>query len=348
MNSNLILDEFDEKRLDLNMINCIYLLWMRNEIILRDILPISCDTPIRNLLLFTIHLKDSSKSLYSLGLDHLHRRTRKYYLMQKYTKKWITLYINKKEPVNNTDLELDEIDSKKYYINHIDYKERKHYLFSERDFCKLIKTCLENSYDYDIEPSPMSIKNPYTNKEFSKTELRSFNTKVNDMPILWSMFVDSDYDIVKFKYKYYNYLLELCIPNYVEKLGEEDMIDYIIDIFQHYNTIYCSKCLLSRKYLKDKKVKNAITGWIRYLKLNKYFESRHINDLDMLYGRFICSCTGSINVFNINPINSEDFTSGIDFTKSLFNVGYKGKTDKSDYWMKKKIIERKKRILNKL
>lgn len=345
MNRNLILDdELDEKRLELNMINYLYLGWMGKEIISRDLLPICSDTPIRNLLLFTIHLKDSSKSLYSLGLDHLHSRSRKYYLMQKYSKKWLNLYINKKDPVNNTDLELNDIDPQKYYINHLDYKERKRYLFSKSDFCKIIKTCLENSYDYDIEPLPMSIKNPYTNKEFSKTELRSFNTKIGDMPILWTMFVDSDYDTLKFKYKYYNYLLDVCIPNYVDKLGDEDMIDYIMDIFHHYNSSFCNKCLLSRKYLRDRKVKNAVIGWIRYLKLNKCFQSRHISYLELLYGKFVCACIGikSINIFN------NDFTVGLDFTKPLFTVGYKEKTYKSDYWIKKKIIERKKRILNKL
>jgi hypothetical protein len=354
MNNDLILDdELDEKRLELNMINYIYSGWVAKERIIRDVLPISCDTPIINLLLFTVYLKDSSKSLYSLGLDHIYTRSRKYYLIQKYVKKWLDIYINKKEPVNNTDLELNDIDPEKYYINHIDYKERKRYLFSESDFFKIIKCCLENSYEYDIEPSPMSIKNPYTNKEFSKTELRSFNTKVRDMPILWAMFVDSDYDIVKFKYKYYDYLMELCIPNYVEKLGDEDMIDYIIDIFKNYNTTYCSRCLLSKKYLKDRKVKKSVIGWIRYLKLNKSFQSKHIRDIELLYGNFICSCTGVriINIFNNGNGNGNgngDFTVGIDFTQPLFNVGYKGKKDKSEYLRKKKIIERKKRLLNKL
>lgn len=355
MNRNLILDdedEVDEKKLELRMINFLYLGWMSKEKIYRDLIPLSCDTPIKNLLLFTTFIKNTSNSLYYLCLDHIHSRSRKYYLMQKYSKKWLNFYINKKEPINNTDLELNNIDlndPRKYYINHIDYKERKRYLFSQSDFCKIIKTCLENSYDYDIEPSPINIKNPYTNKEFSKTELRSFNSKVRDMPILWLMFVDSDYDLIKFKYKYYDYLLELCIPNYVDKLEDRDIIDYIINIFVIHNKRYCSKCLFSKKCIRDKKIKNCMIDWIRYLKLNKYFQLKHITYLGLLYGKFLCSCTrGNLSNVNVNDIKDDDkddikdFTIGIDFTKPLFTPGYKGKNDKSEYWIKKKIIERKK------
>jgi len=360
MNRNLILDEDTvENKLELVMLNFIYFTWIEKEKILRNLVPLLCDTPIKNLLLFTIFIKNTSNSLYFLCLDHIHSRSRKYYLIQKYTKKWLNFYINKKEPVNNTDVELNDIDlnnPKKYYINHIDYKEHKRYLFSQNDFCKIIKTCLENSYDYDIEPSPMNIKNPYTNKEFSKTELRSFNTKVRDMPILWIMFVDSDYDLVKFKYKYYDYLLELCIPNYVDKLEDQDIIDYIMDIFFHYNKRYCSKCLLSKKYIKEKKVKNCTIDWLRYLKLNKSFQLKHITYLGSIYGKFSCSCrrvnhihnnnnnnnNNNIHNNNNNNNNEYDFTIGINFTQPLFTIGYKGENDKSEYWMKKKIKERKK------
>jgi hypothetical protein len=358
MNRNLILDEEDtvEHCLELKMLNFIYLSWMEKEKILRDLIPLSCDTPIKNIVLFTIYIKNISNNLYYLCLDHIHDRSRKYYLMQKYTKKWLNFYINKKESVNNTDLELNYIDlndPQKYYINHIDYKEHKRYLFSQRDFCKIIKTCLENSYEYDIEPLPINIKNPYTNKEFSKTELRNFNSKSRDMPILWIMFVDSDYDLVKFKHKYYDYLLELCIPNYVDKLEDQDMIDYIIDIFLHNNKKYCTKCLLYRKCIRDKKVKNCVTNWIRYLKLNKYFQLKYMTYLSLLYGKFLCSCTRVIKDEKEDKEDKDnkedkDFTIGIDFTQPLFTIGYKGCDDKSEYWIKKKMIERKKRYKLKI
>ena len=340
--NNLILDEFDEKKSDLNNLNFLYLVWIENE---KSSRQVKSTTSVRNLILFKKHLKEISDSLYFFYSDYINSRIRLYYLIQKYSKKWLTYFINRKDPINDTDLELNDIDVNKYYINYIDYKEHKRYLFSEKDFCKIVNTCLQNSYEFDIDPSPMTIKNPYTNSEFSKSELRSLHNKVRDMPILWLMFVDSDYDIIKFKCKYYSHLLELCIPNYVEKLGDEDIIDYLLDIFRELNiTDYCGKCLLSKEILKDRKVKKSIIGWIRYLKLNIPFHHICINNLNLIYQKISCICSE----FDCNHKIRLDFIKGIDFNRSLFSPGYKGRTDKSDYWEKKKIIERKKRVLNKL
>ena len=84
MNKNLILDEnIVENRLELEMLNFIYLSWITKEKILRNTVPLLCDTPINNLLLFTIFIKNTSSSLYFLSLDYIHSRSRKYYLTQK-------------------------------------------------------------------------------------------------------------------------------------------------------------------------------------------------------------------------------------------------------------------------
>jgi hypothetical protein len=327
-----LLNVFEESP-EIQLLNCMYLLWMDDN---KD------DTNILFLLKFKKKIKENCEGLYVICNDYIDVSIRRYYLMEKYYKKWMTYHINNKVPVNNTDLEFNDINNDKYYINYIDYKERKRYLFSENDFCKIIRYCLYNSYEFDIEPSPIHIRNPYTNKEFSKTELRSINSKVRYMPIVWLMLVDSDYDMLKFKLKYYTYLLDLCIPNYVEKLIDEDLIDYLIDIFEFSNIIYCNKCLESKIELKTRKIKNILIGWLRYLKLNKSFDQRHINYLTSIYDKLFCKCS-NFSMHSINSIlNLNNFMSGLDFRKPLFHIGYKNKKDKKYYFRRKRDENRRK------
>lgn len=330
-----------EERPEIQLLNCMYLLWIDERYDIDE--SNERDTNIIFLLKFKKKIKENCKGLYVLCNDYIDNSIRRYYLMEKYYKKWMTFHISNKVPVNNTDLELNDINEDKYYINYIDYKERKRYLFSENDFCKIVKSCLYNSYDFDIEPSPINIRNPYTNKDFSKTELRSINNKIRDMPIVWLMFVDSDYDMLKFKLKYYTYLLDLCIPNYVEKLIDEDLIDHLIDIFEFSGIMYCNKCLQSKIELKTRKIKNIIIGWLRYLKLNKSFDQRHINYLTSIYDKLFCKCS-KFSIHSISILNNEyDFTSGLDFSKPLFHMGYKDKKDKK-YFRRKREEKRRKEL----
>lgn len=296
-------------------------------------------TPITKIILFKKYLRDNHNNLYFLSNDYIDSKIRHQYISEKYCKKWLYHFINKKDPVNDMDLELNVIEPDKFYINYIDYKERKRYLFNENDFRKISIVCLQNSYEFDIDPCPINIKNPYTNKEFSKTELRYFNSRIINMPIVWSMFVDSDYDILTFKYKYHSYLLELCIPNYVEKLNEEDVIDYLLDIFLNERISYCNKCLLSRKYLRNIKVKNALIGWIKYLKLGRQFLYRHRVNLEKIFERFLCACVSSSK--DLKDVNNKIL---LDLTKPFFSVGYKNeKEEKRQYRRRRKDSDMKRR-----
>ncbi len=312
--------------------NYIYAIWESN---LKDKI-----TPITKFILFKKYLRDDHNNLlYHLVNDYIDTKIRLQYITEKYCKKWLCYFINKKDPVNDTDLELNNINPEKFYINYIDYKERKRYLFNENDFRKISTICLQNSYEFDIDPCPIKIKNPYTNKEFSKTELRYFNSKIRDMPLVWSMFVDSDYDILTLKYKYHSYLLDMCIPNYVEKLNEEDIIDYLLDIFLNERITYCSKCLLSKKYLRNIKVKNALIGWIKYLKLGNQFLYRHRLNLEKIFQKFLCACVSSSKYI-------ENFNNKIllDLTKPFFSVGYKdAKEEKRQYRKRRKETDMKRR-----
>lgn len=338
INNIILQDEKDEKRYEIHLLNSIYLYWIHNFINKDYIYSIS---PILILILFKKYIMNYNRNIYLLSIDHIDKRIRYYYLSSKFLKKWITKYVNKKEPVNTEDLQLNVIDilSNINYINYIDFSERKRYLFTENDFRKIVISSFHNSYEYDIDPDPINIRNPYTNKEFTKTELRSFNNNIRDMPIVWNMFVDSDFDTVKLKYKYYTPLLEICIPNYVDKLGDLDIVDYLIDIFIYSNIIYCERCMIERRNIRLRKVKNSIINWIRYLKLNQVMSNKSIEDLKNIYSKISC--------FHINPVNpyslpfNNFLLNTLDFTKPLFCVGYTTKEDKKLYWKRMREKNRK-------
>jgi hypothetical protein len=270
------------------------------------------------------------------------------YLLKKYFKKWITIHINKKRPLNIQDLQFNIIDPKNYYINYIDYIERRRYLFSEYDFKKLVSSYLHNSYEYDIEPDPLPIKNPYTNKVFTKTELRMFNNSVRDMPISWIMFYDCDFDIEKLKLKYYENLLELCIPNYVDKLNDLDIIDYIIDIFIYSNDLYCGRCILEKKDINTLKVRKALIKWIFFLKLKTDIPQREIENIRNIYGKNTCYHNKNISNNILNILNIFEIT--LDFSKPLFCEGYKLKQDRKNYFkrIKEKILRNRFKIKKKI
>lgn len=333
--NNLILEDYDEKRCEIHLLNSIYLLWLESD----DFENFE-QSPIHILLLFKSYMLNNHKNVYVLCIDYIDNRIRSYYLFRKYTKKWLIKYINNKEPVNTEDLELNTIYDNKYYINYIDFTERKRYLFSENDFKKMVTSSLQNSYEYDIDPDPIPIRNPYTNKKFTKTELRMFNNSVRDMPIVWSMFVDSDFDIIKFKYKYYSRLLDICIPNYVDKLGDLDIIDYLIDIFIYSNTDYCTKCIIDKRDIRSRSVNNALISWIKYLKLNVSISTKSIDNLQKIYNKTSCFHIIKNNKNNVRDISYNMLD--LDFTKPLFCVGYKTKEDKKMYWKRK--IEQMRRM----
>lgn len=222
-------------------------------------------------------------------LKFLNKICRISYLSKKYTKKWLAHWINKKEPINTSDLELNTLDMSRFneYVNYVDYENRQHYLFTIKDFTSLIYTNLENCYTYDIVPQPVDIKNPYTNNIFQKEELVDLHFKYSsrtEIPLIWNMFINCGYDVNVFREEHYDYLLKLCIPSFVDKLEELDILYYLEDMFIFLScTTFCKECLKERKHFRDKKVRNVLIYWIRSIKLNKQIDITLINIILKLY-----------------------------------------------------------------
>jgi hypothetical protein len=277
-------------------------------------------------------------------------------LSKKYSKKWVAYFINKKDPINTSDLELNPIhpNDTKNYINYIDYEQKQHYLFSINDFTNLIHTNLENCYTYDVIPQPQDIKNPYTNKAFTKNELIDLNKQYcanTSIPLIWHMFINCCYDLDKFKIKHYEYLLELCIPSFIDKLEDSDIRFYILDILEFLkdeNKSYCQQCVSEKKNFRSKNVRKLLIYWVKTLKSGIDVDKQVVGEIFKIY-KVNCSIHNLIeecisplhkkkcDVFNKNVKNIDVFTEEIkpfyiDFSYPFeFSMGKYTKEDKRRY-----------------
>ena len=202
------------------------------------------------------------------------------YLKQKYCKLWLIKYLGRNPSVNNLDLELNQINTNDSdIIVYIDMEERRKYLFTQKDFNKLVKTNLEHSFAYDAIPEPLPIRNPYTNKEILRHDLINIDNMLKNAPLVWHMFKSCSYDINVLKIIHYPYLSGVCISSFIDGLENEDIIFYINDMFEFFKIdTYCRKCVAEGKNIRSRLVRNTLINWICALKLAKPFTR-----LDMYY-----------------------------------------------------------------
>lgn len=295
-----------------------------------------------------------SDSLLNYFDQYINNKARYFNLISKYGRRWLSKYINKKEPINLYDLELNPINSSKYYINYIDYKERKRYMFTINDFKKLSCSSLEHSCNYDLIPDPIPIKNPYNNKEFTVTELDIINKNLYDMPFIWNMFVECNYNIKTLKEKYHYHLLPLCIPSFVDQFNDIDSIEYIQDICEVFDINHCSKCLMTERVsLRCQEVKNSLIEWVKSTTFHTRMPKKNVDTIKNIYGTLYCHhnrprviCRIKIN--NIPSVSNSNFVLNIDFTLPLFCVGYKNKNERKIYIKETRRKYKEKEIKNRM
>ena len=236
----------------------------------------------------------------------------KAYLSYKYGKLWFINCIKNKEAVNEFDLELNNIsDSTKDVIVYLDMVNRRKYLFSQKDFKKIIKSRLENSYVYDHIPEPLVITNPYTNREIGRLELMAIDEMLIDSPLIWKLYKDSYYDMEHFRTIHNTYLLNVSVVSYVDQMEDIDIIFYINDIFLYYDIgNYCKECINNNVGFDKKELKDIIIQWLLSKKLLDVFTR---SSLAKLCKMFSIPCRNKVVkpniIFSSNKIDIE-FTGG--------------------------------------
>ena len=141
----------------------------------------------------------------------------------------------KKQRLNNTDLYLEDIkDLNDKQIININNKGNIDYHSFNSEF--LIKLIIKNlTYQEDSYPYPQKIKNPYNNEILNKSQLicifNQFKNKGIKYPLILQLFEKSNYSRKRFKYNFKNYLSELAIDNYVNKISDTMLIYYIKKLF---------------------------------------------------------------------------------------------------------------------
>lgn len=288
--------------------NPIFLLWITQIRTIKSI-----NSHMMDFRRYLMNNKFISERVRNESLTCVEEVLRRAFLSYKYGKLWLEYCIKRKAAINDFDLELNEIDeNKKDVIVYVDLRERRKYLFSQKDFRKLIMTNLEHSYIFDHMPQPLPIKNPYTNKEFNKFELIDIDNMLVDSQLIWKLYRDCKYNLERFKIVNYNYLLISSVGSYVDQLEKEDLVFFIEDIFIYYNyTKYCTKCVSNTDNIRNRRLRGILMNWFLFHKKLAIFRQ---NDLNLLCEMFKIDCDKhnkkeSTKHFKMDVINIE-FTGG--------------------------------------
>ena len=173
------------------------------------------------------------KNKYKLFIEYFNKIQKTYNALNRFA------FICKFKKTNimvKTDLCLNPIninDKNILCIYHVNAK----YLFYINDLIKIINNSLTSSHNFFSEP--LSIKNPYNNISFTKSNLYNiyffikFNTNIYDD--LFFKFFHCNFNLSLF-YKKYEYLLrDYSIKNFIKNLSDSAFIGEINKMLDRYN-----------------------------------------------------------------------------------------------------------------
>ena len=218
-----------------------------------------------------------NECLYSIFLQNKREEFIEYFCKIQKTYKALNKFVyiykfKKSKNVVNTDMALNEIKMGDKNILCLFHNNSK-YLFTVNDLINIINSALTNHYLFFSEP--LSIKNPYDNLPFTKSNLYNIylyiKFKTHCSPSLFFYFFKVDFNLGAFKTKYEYLLREYSIQNYVYKSPSNILMSEIKEMITEFNN-NCKYSKLKNQIFIDEKFPNdkLINIMRPYLLMNFY------------------------------------------------------------------------------
>jgi len=151
--------------------------------------------------------------------------------------------------VIETDLCLNPIELKEKNVICVFHQEN-HYFFIVSDLINIFTTAL--TYSPNFFSSPLTIKNPYNNLPFSKSNLYNiyftFFFKCIPIPEIIQKFFQLDFDLDLFEKKNQILLRECAILNYLNNIHEEEFVSDIKTMLESYNEKHYKKIEINKDF----------------------------------------------------------------------------------------------------
>ncbi len=137
--------------------------------------------------------------------------------------------------INDIDLLLNNIDELDGSEKVLLYENGRKYTFSQSDVKSIFMNSLHESSDG--WPLPKIPKNPYTNLDFSKEQLKRLSHAVDDRPFVMSMFMEYDYNIDRMKSYHINYFKRKAVEDEYRSLNDHDILFTIKMIIEKFMSV---------------------------------------------------------------------------------------------------------------
>lgn len=195
-------------------------------------------TLIENITTFNKHILKNiflSKDVKENISEIFYKSTRTNFLIQRFIRRYRMTKLKKHDM--NTDLCMTPLEEfgEKFKITLVE--NRTIYYFRLTDVLNIVKRALSN-YDDICIVAPLSVKNPYTNLEFSKANLYNIFFKTAEsgllMPILFYKYFLAEFDIERFTMENDTYLMNIAIDDYVKETSNYEIYQESLSMLEYY------------------------------------------------------------------------------------------------------------------
>lgn len=186
----------------------------------------------------------------------------------------------------NQDLFLNPLDVK-HKKTCVFFIYRSMYFFNVSDIWKIVEKAWTNHKEFDLELQ--MAKNPYTNIEFSKTELYNYyfhlKCKGLHIPFLLEFMFQEDFELDRFEMKYESFLLKYIIRKFIFESNDSSSRLYYGVMDMIYENKYTSAWEIHNNFPREKLVSIMRPyAYLYYLILyGKLTENQFIHISSLLY-----------------------------------------------------------------